>query len=80
MELFASEDASQQEVIKRWIDESDAYILLIGGRYGSMLPSKDKSYIHWEYEHAGAAGKPRMILLLSDTAIKGYGARIQTSN
>ena len=36
MELFAAGDQSQMEVIKRWIDESDVFLLILGGRYGSM--------------------------------------------
>jgi Domain of unknown function (DUF4062) len=34
MELFTAGDESQMEVIKQWIDESDAYLLILGGRYG----------------------------------------------
>ena len=32
--IFAAGDESQMNVIKRWIDESDAYMLILGGRYG----------------------------------------------
>jgi hypothetical protein len=31
MELFAAGDKSQWEVIKRWIDESDVFLLILGG-------------------------------------------------
>ena len=36
MELFAAGDQSQMEVIKEWIRESDVYLLILGGRYGSI--------------------------------------------
>ncbi len=36
MELFAAGDESQMEVIKQWIDESDVYLLILAGRYGSI--------------------------------------------
>ena len=36
MELFAAGDKSQLETIHRWIDESDIYMLILGGRYGSV--------------------------------------------
>jgi hypothetical protein len=52
MELFAAGDESQMNVIKRWIDESDAYMLILGGRYGSIEPMTQKSYIQLEYEYA----------------------------
>lgn len=70
MELFRASDLSQQEIIKKWIEESDAFMLIIGGRYGSLLPSKDKSYTQWEYEDAGKKHKPRFVVLLSDQAIQ----------
>lgn len=52
MELFTSGDESQMEVIKQWIDESDVFLLILGGRYGSIEPNTGKSYIHLEYEYA----------------------------
>ena len=58
MELFAANDQSQWAVIKRWIDESDAFLLILGGRYGSLEPESGKSYIHLEYEYALDKGKP----------------------
>jgi hypothetical protein len=33
MELFAAGDTSQMEVIRRWIDDSDVFLLILGGRY-----------------------------------------------
>lgn len=58
MELFTAGDESQMEVIKQWIDESDVYLLILGGRYGSIEPKSGKSYIHLEYEYAIEKGKP----------------------
>lgn len=49
MELFASGDESQMSVIKRWIDQSDVYLLILGGRYGSIEPNSGKSYTHLEF-------------------------------
>jgi hypothetical protein len=49
MELFAAGDQSQMQVIKQWIDESDVYLLILGGRYGSIEATSQKSYIHFHY-------------------------------
>ena len=38
MELFAAGSESQLETIKRWIDNCDVYMLIVGGRYGSLEP------------------------------------------
>jgi hypothetical protein len=48
MELFAAGDESQMEVIKGWIDQSDVYLLILGGRYGSIEPKTGKSYVELE--------------------------------
>ncbi|MFM0202203.1 DUF4062 domain-containing protein [Paraburkholderia fungorum] len=69
MELFAASDKKQMEVIEGWIDESDIFMLVLGGRYGSIEPESDKSYIHLEYEYAVSAGKPLFALYLTDKAI-----------
>lgn len=52
MELFTAGDQSQWEVIKHWIDQSDVYLLILGGRYGSIDQKTQKSYTHLEYEYA----------------------------
>jgi len=57
MELFAAGDQSQMEIIKRWIDESDVFLLILGGRYGSIDPTTKKSYIQLEYEYAQQRGR-----------------------
>lgn len=58
MELFAAGDESQMNVIKRWIEESDVFLLILGGRYGTIETTSGLSYIHHEYREALARGKP----------------------
>lgn len=70
MELFKSGDKSQKEVIKKWIDESDVYMLILGGRYGSIDEETGKSYTHWEYDYAGEIGKPRFAIVITDEAME----------
>jgi hypothetical protein len=66
MELFAAGDQSQIEVIRQWISESDVFLLILGGRYGSVEPSIGKSYIHLEYEHAVSLNKPLFSLVITE--------------
>ncbi|MBI5839673.1 MAG: DUF4062 domain-containing protein [Chloroflexi bacterium] len=66
MELFAAGDESQMNVIKRWIDESDVYMLILGGRYGSIEPKSGKSYIQLEYEYALEKGKPLFAVVIDE--------------
>ncbi len=69
MELFAAGDESQMTVIKRWIDESDVYLLILGGRYGSIDKSSGKSYTHLEYEYAVQMKKPLFAVIISEKAL-----------
>lgn len=48
--------------IKKLIDESDYYILLVGSRYGTLSPS-GVSYTHMEYVYAATKQKPVLVLL-----------------
>ncbi|MGG4217166.1 DUF4062 domain-containing protein [Paenibacillus jamilae] len=61
---------SPMKIRKRWIDESDVYLLILGGFYGLTLPDESKSYTHWEYEYAGEAGKPRFAFVVTDEALR----------
>jgi len=55
MELFPASDEEQFEYIKRVIDDCDYYLLIIGGRYGSISPS-GLSYTELEYQYAVERG------------------------
>jgi hypothetical protein len=85
MELFTSGDESQMDVIKQWIDESDIFLLILGGRYGSVEPKNGKSYSQLEYEYALNNRKPLFACVVTETAIesrvKSYGTcAIETVN
>ena len=69
MELFTSGDQSQMDVIKDWIDESDIFLLILAGRYGSLEQTSQKSYIHLEYEYANLKGKPLFACIATENAI-----------
>lgn len=69
MELFTAGDESQMDAIKQWIDESDIYLLILGGRYGSIEPKSGKSYTHLEYEYALLQEKPLFACVLTDEFI-----------
>jgi hypothetical protein len=62
MELFPSDTDESWEVIKRVIDQSDYYVLVVGGRYGS-IGKGGKSYTEMEYEYAKEQGLPVLAFL-----------------
>ncbi|MGI2115486.1 DUF4062 domain-containing protein [Shewanella frigidimarina] len=70
MELFTAGDKSQLDIIKRWIDESDVYMLILGGRYGSVEPESGVSYTELEYDYALEIGKPLFAVVIDDEALE----------
>ena len=70
MELFTAADRSQMDIIKNWIDESDVYMLILGGRYGSIEPMSGKSYTELEYDYAVEKGKALFAVVIKDEALE----------
>lgn len=63
MELFPAADEDQWTLIKRLIDDCDYYILIVGGRYGSINPSEGVSYTQMEYEYATKQNVPTITFI-----------------
>lgn len=66
MELFPAATEEQWAWIKRVIGESDYYIVIVGGRYGSIHKAKKISYTEMEYRYALEIGKPIIAFLHED--------------
>ena len=67
MELFNPDNAEQWKQIKRCIDESDYYIIIVGNKYGS-LTKKGISYTEKEYNYALKKRIPIIRFIISDNA------------
>lgn len=63
MELFKA-GKSQMKTIQKWIDESDVYMLILGGRYGSVEEESGLSYTELEYRYALSKNKPVFAIVL----------------
>lgn len=68
MELFPAADEDQWSLIKGVIDECDYYIVVIGGRYGSLGP-EGISYTEMEYRYALETEKPVIAFLHKDPSL-----------
>ena len=66
MEYFPAADDEQMTIIRQLIDECDYYVLILGGRYGSIEPKTQKSYTQLEYEYATERGIPISAFLIKD--------------
>lgn len=65
MELFPAANDDQWTLIKKVIDDSDYYIVIIGGRYGSV-GEDGISYTEKEYRYALKVEKPIIAFLYKD--------------
>lgn len=69
MELFTASNKGQWSVIKKVIDDSDFYLLIIAGRYGSLgIDDKGKKvgYTEMEFDYALSQEKPIIVMLHRD--------------
>lgn len=65
MELFPAANDDQWTLIRKVIDDCDYYIVIIGGRYGSV-GTDGISYTEMEYRYASEIGKPIIAFLHKD--------------
>ncbi|WP_227658273.1 DUF4062 domain-containing protein [Klebsiella pneumoniae] len=65
MEMFSAEDEDQWEIIRRTIEVSDYYILVLGLRYGSKT-SDGISFTQKEYEYALERKIPILAFVMKD--------------
>ena len=76
MELFKA-GKSQMKTIQKWIDESDVYMLILGGRYGSIEEESGLSYTELEYRYALSKNMPVFAIILDEsflfTKASSYG-------
>jgi hypothetical protein len=69
MELFTAGDRTQWDTIKSWIEQSDVYMLILGGRYGSIDAESGLSYTEMEYDYAVSLGMPRFAVVISEEGL-----------
>lgn len=66
MELFPASNKTQWDIIKKVIDDSDFYLLIIAGRYGSLGHDDNGSemgYTEMEFNYALKKKKPILVFL-----------------
>lgn len=66
MEAFVATSDEQFSVIKKVIDLCDYYVLIIGGRYGSINENTGISYTEMEYDYAVSKGIPILAFIIDD--------------
>lgn len=67
MELFPASNEDAWTLIKGVIETSDYYLLVVGGKYGSIDEETSLSYTEKEFDFAVSIDKPVMAFLHGDT-------------
>ena len=73
MRYFPAQEGSAVDYCRRRVRECEAYIAVVGFRYGSIVPDTDYSYTEAEFREASAAGIPRLVFLLDESALLPEG-------
>lgn len=73
MELFKA-GKSQMKTIRKWIDESDVYMLILGGRYGSIEEESGLSYTELEYRYVLSKNMPVFAIVLDESFLYAKAA------
>ena len=68
MRYFAARDGRPADYCRRRVSECEAYVAVVGFRYGSLVPGEPVSYTELEYQAASDAGVPRLVFLLAEAA------------
>lgn len=63
MEMFSASGRQQWATIKKAIDNSDYYVLIVGERYGSLSPEDGISYTEKEFNYALSRNIPTLCFL-----------------
>lgn len=69
MEYFEA-GRPQKEIIKKWMNESDIVVFIIGGRYGTIDPATGNGYVEDEFDDAINNNKPHFSIILSKLYLK----------
>jgi hypothetical protein len=65
MEMFSAADEEQWGIIKKQIDQSDYYVVIVAHRYGTT-DSSGLSYTEKEYDYAASIGVPVLGFIIDD--------------
>jgi hypothetical protein len=68
MRYFPAREGPTVDYCRQRVRECEAYVAVVGFRYGSIVPGADYSYTEAEFREASAAGIPRLVFLLDESA------------
>lgn len=75
-ELWPAEPQAPIGVINDYLYPCDIHVLIIGYRYGSLVPNKPISFTHWEYLQS-KGNKPLLVFMQEDSEVENCRAEIR---
>jgi hypothetical protein len=76
LENFSARSKSDLEVIEQAIRDSQIYMLILGYRYGELIPEQDISFTEFEYKLALEANLTILVLQMRDDEIDSRRAEL----
>lgn len=70
MELWAADARPTLQVIKEKLKLCDVHLVLLGHRYGEILPGKKIGFTEWEYKQSNDVKRPVISFLLQEKTVK----------
>jgi hypothetical protein len=69
MERFAGGHEPQWSLIEQILDSADYYVLVVGGRYGTLVEKGDMSFTEAEFRHARETKKCIIVFMIDEDAL-----------
>jgi len=66
MEYFNASNSSKLDYIESQLEESDCLLLIVGNRYGQLIPDKAISYTEYEFDYADNNNMPILGFVVKD--------------
>ena len=66
MRYFAARECQPADYCRRRVRDCDVFMVIVGFRYGSLVPGEMMSYTEFEFHEATVTGKPRLVFLLDE--------------
>jgi hypothetical protein len=80
LERFSAANESDRKVIEKAIEDCQIYLLVLGHRYGELVPDNEISYTELEYNIATAKGLHTLVLLMEPEEIKRRRKELDADN
>ena len=80
LERFTPADEGDLEIINRAMGDSQVYVLILGHRYGELVPGKDISFTELEYDLAQEHGLKTLVFVLDEATVQAKRRALDPNN